>query len=447
MPGWRCCAGRMPPCGTMAGMPFDGASVLDELAWRGLIAHSTDLDALRAELVAGPVTLYCGFDPTAASLHVGHLAQTLTIRRFQLAGHRPLALVGGATGLIGDPKPTSERTLNATDVVAAWSDRIRAQLEHFYDFEGPAAARMVNNHDWTASMSVIEFLRDIGKHFSVNRMLDREAVARRLADQGISFTEFSYVLLQSMDYLQLFRRYGCRLQTGGSDQFGNIVAGVDLIRRMEGASVHALTTPLMTKADGTKFGKTEGGAVWLDPELTSPYAFYQFWLNTDDRDVSFFLRIFSFRGREEIEALDAELAQRPGARAAQRALAQELTQMVHGRDALAAVEAASRALFGSGDLREVSGPVLTAALRETQYAELKVPVGATVSAVDLLVAGGLVASKGAARRTIAEGGAYVNNKRVSDDSAQFGVPDVLANGWFVVRRGRRAMAGVRLVES
>jgi tyrosyl-tRNA synthetase len=424
---------------------FDGASVLDELAWRGLIAHSTDLDAMRSELAAGPVTLYCGFDPTAASLHVGHLAQTLTVRRFQLAGHLPLALVGGATGMIGDPKPTSERALNAADVVAAWSDGIRAQLERFFDFEGPAAARMVNNHDWTAPMSVIEFLRDIGKHFSVNRMLDREAVARRLADQGISFTEFSYVLLQSMDYLELYRRYGCRLQTGGSDQFGNIVAGVDLVRRVEGAAVHALTTPLMTKADGTKFGKTEGGAVWLDAQLTSPYAFYQFWLNTDDRDVPGHMRMFSFRSREEIEALDVEVAQRPAARAAQRALAQELTDLVHGSQALASVEQASGALFGSGDLRAVPADVLDAALRETEFGQLAVSPGVTVTAVDLLVAAGVSGSRGAARRTIAEGGASVNNVRVTDESESFGAGDALAGGWFVVRRGRRTIAGVRLV--
>jgi tyrosyl-tRNA synthetase len=347
--------------------------------------------------------------------------------------------------MIGDPKPTSERALNAAEVVAAWSDGIRRQLERFFDFEGPAAARMVNNHDWTAPMSVIEFLRDIGKHFSVNRMLDREAVARRLADQGISFTEFSYVLLQSMDYLELFRRYGCRLQTGGSDQFGNIVAGVDLVRRVEGASVHALTTPLMTKADGTKFGKTEGGAVWLDPELTSPYAFYQFWLNTDDRDVSGNLRMFSFRTREEIEALDVEVAERPAARAGQRALAQELTEMVHGAQALAAVEAASRALFGSGELREVPGATLDAALRETEFGEVIVPAGSSVGAIDLLVAAGLAASKGAARRTIAEGGASVNNVRIADESAAFTHDDALAGGWLVVRRGRRAVAGVRVV--
>ncbi len=422
-----------------------GDSVLDELQWRGLLAHTTDLDSLRAELAAGPITLYCGFDPTAASLHVGHLAQTLTVRRFQLAGHLPLALVGGATGMIGDPKPTSERTLNDADVVADWSDGIRRQLERFFDFDGPAAARMVNNHDWTAPMSVIEFLRDIGKHFSVNRMLDREAVARRLADQGISYTEFSYVLLQSMDYLELFRRYGCRLQTGGSDQFGNIVAGVDLVRRVEGAAVHALTTPLMTKADGTKFGKTEGGAVWLDPELTSPYAFYQFWLNTDDRDVPGYLRMFSFRSREEIEALDAEIASRPAARVAQRALAAELTEMVHGGPALAAVEAAARALFGSGNLHEVPAETLDAALRETDFGQVHVPAGTRVGAVDLLVAAHLAPSKGAARRTIAEGGASVNNVRVSDEAQAFASEDTLAGGWLVVRRGRRAVSGVRLV--
>ncbi len=424
---------------------LDGAAVIDDLEWRGLIASSTDVDALRAALAEGPITLYCGFDPTAASLHVGHLAQTLTVRRFQLAGHLPLALVGGATGMIGDPKPTAERSLNEAEVVASWSEGIRGQLERFFDFDGPAAARMVNNHEWTAPLTVIEFLRDIGKHFSVNRMLDREAVARRLADQGISYTEFSYVLLQSMDYLELFRRYGCTLQTGGSDQFGNIVAGVDLIRRVEGASVHALTTPLMTKADGTKFGKTEGGAVWLDPTLTSPYAFYQFWLNTDDRDVPGFLRMFSFRSRAQIEALDEQVATRPAARAAQRALAQELTELVHGPEALAAVEAASRALFGSGDLGDVPAQTLDAALRETPFGELVVAEGEPVAAIDLLVASGLASSRGAARRTIAEGGASVNNVRIGADTATYSQSDGLAGCWLVVRRGKRSVAGVRLV--
>ncbi len=442
----------LPPTGQPAADPhaipagWEGAAVIDDLEWRGLIASSTDVPAMRAALAAGPVTLYCGFDPTAASLHVGHLAQTLTVRRFQLAGHLPLALVGGATGMIGDPKPNAERVLNQAEVVAAWSDGIRRQLQRFFDFEGPAAARMVNNHDWTAPMSVIEFLRDIGKHFSVNRMLDREAVARRLADQGISFTEFSYVLLQSMDYLELFRRYGCTLQTGGSDQFGNIVAGVDLIRRVEGASVHGLTTPLMTKADGTKFGKTEGGAVWLDPTMTSPYAFYQFWLNTDDRDVAGFLRMFSFRTRAEIEALDEEVATRPAARAGQRALAQELTEMVHGADALAAVEAASRALFGAGDLREVPDETLDAALRETEFGELTLDQdGPYPSAIDVLVASGLASSRGAARRTIAEGGASVNNVRIADETATYSAADSVAGSWLVVRRGKRSVAGVRLV--
>ena len=303
---------------------------------------------------------------------------------------------------------------------------------------------MVDNYSWTSGMTVIEFLRDVGKHFSVNRMLDREAVARRLADQGISFTEFSYVLLQSQDYLELFRRHGCRLQTGGSDQFGNIVAGVDLIRRVEGASVHALTTPLMTKADGTKFGKTESGAVWLDPDLTSPYAFYQFWLNTDDRDITGFLRMFSFRSREEIEALDAEVAQHPAGRAAQRALAQELTAMVHGDEALRAVEAASRALFGSGDLGAVPTATLAAALRETAYAEVPAEPDGT-PLVDLLVAASLAPSKAAARRTIAEGGAYVNNERIRDEAARVGRDQALGEGWVVLRRGRRTVSGVRLL--
>lgn len=424
---------------------FSGASVLDDLLWRDMVASSTDLDALRRELDDGPVTVYIGFDPTAASLHIGHLAQTLTLRRFQLAGHRPIALVGGATGLIGDPRPTAERHLNDADVVAGWGQGIRAQLERFFDFDGPAAATVVNNYDWTANLSAIDFLRDIGKHFSVNRMLDRDAVARRLANQGISYTEFSYVLLQSLDYLELFRRYGCRLQVGGSDQFGNIVAGADLIRRVAGASVHALTTPLLTKADGGKFGKTETGTVWLDPTLTSPYAFYQYWLNCDDRDVMGCLRMFSFKPHEAIEELADMLANRPEARAPQRALAAELTELVHGRDALSAVEAASMALFGSGDLRAVDQETLTAALTQAHYAEIALSPATT--AVDLLVETGLVASRGAARRTIKEGGAYVNNERVTDEAAPIARDSMLAGGWLVVRRGRKTMAGVRVLAS
>jgi tyrosyl-tRNA synthetase len=422
---------------------FSGASVLDDLLWRGMVASSTDLADLRRELQAGPVTVYVGFDPTAASLHIGHLAQTLTLRRFQLAGHRPIALVGGATGLIGDPRPTAERTMNAADVVAGWGADIRAQLERFFDFDGPAAARVVNNYDWTAQLSAIDFLRDIGKHFSVNRMLDREAVARRLANQGISYTEFSYVLLQSLDYLQLYRRHDCRLQVGGSDQFGNIVAGVDLIRRVEGATVHALTTPLLTKADGGKFGKTESGSIWLDPELTSPYAFYQHWRNCDDRDVMACLRMFSFKPREELEALSEQVNSRPEARVAQQALAAELTELVHGSAALESVEAASAALFGSGELRTVDAATLTAALTEAKYAQ--VILGPETTAVDLLVATGLAGSRGAARRTIKEGGAYLNNQRVRDEADPIDPNLVLAGGWLVLRRGRRTMAGVRVV--
>lgn len=414
-------------------------ALIDDLSWRGLIAQSTDLEALSAELDAGPITMYVGFDPTAPSLHLGNLLQILTMRRFQLAGHLPLALVGGATGLIGDPKMTGERTLNSQEVVETWASGLRKQLESFYDFEGPAAARIVNNFDWTNGVDVITFLRDIGKHFSVNRMLDREAVAARLAAGGISFTEFSYQILQSYDYLELFRRYGCHLQTGGSDQWGNITAGVDLVRRVEAHGVHALTTPLVTKADGTKFGKTESGTIWLDATMTSPYAFYQFWLNADDRDVSHLLRYFSFASHEEIERLEALTVSEPAQRAAQRALAVELTTMVHGVAACEAVEAASRALFGHGDLQSVPSDVLGAALRETPYAEIA--PGELPSVVDLFVAAGLAQGKGAARRTIAEGGAYVNNVRVTDEEAHVSSADLIDGQFMVLRRGRKTVAG------
>ena len=424
------------------------STIIDELTWRGLIAQSTDLDALRAATDAGPITLYCGFDPTAPSLHLGNLVQILTVRRFQQHGHRPLALVGGATGLIGDPKETGERTLNPREVVEGWVDRIREQLERFYDFDGPNAAVAVNNLEWTEGISVLEFLRDIGKHFSVNRMLDREAVAARLAAGGISYTEFSYQLLQSYDFVELFRRYGCTLQTGGSDQWGNITAGVDLIRRMEGQSAHALTTPLMTKADGTKFGKTESGTVWLDPELTSPYAFFQFWLNADDRDVPQFLRTFSFRTQEEIDALLAALVERPQAREAQRALATELTALVHGEAERDAAEAAGRALFGQGDLGDLPAATLAAALTEAPNVEI--PAAEVVDGLlppfdDLFARVGLVASKSAARRTIEEGGAYANNVRVVDPAAQIRVSDLHHGEWLVLRRGKKAFAGVRVL--
>ena len=422
--------------------------IIDELLWREQIAQSTDLGALHAALSAGPMTLYCGFDPTAPSLHLGNLAQILTVRRFQQAGHRPLALVGGATGLIGDPKSTGERTLNSQEVVQDWVGRIRAQLERYYEFEGPNAAIVVNNYDWTQSMSVLEFLRDIGKHFSVNRMLDREAVAARLAKDGISYTEFSYQLLQSFDYLELFRRYGCVLQTGGSDQWGNITAGVDLIRRTEQTSVHALTTPLLTKADGTKFGKTESGTIWLDPHLTSPYDFFQFWLNADDRDVANLLHTFSFKAREEIDALISATVERPHERAAQRALAEELTDLVHGHQERMSAEAAGRALFGHGDLSALPQATLASALREAAMADVRaseVIDGCLPTIDELLTRCGLVTSKSAARRTIAEGGAYANNERITDENWRPTTENLLHGQWLVLRRGKRSVGGIQLL--
>ncbi|MGS2587176.1 tyrosine--tRNA ligase [Streptomyces hebeiensis] len=416
--------------------------IVDELKWRGLFAQSTDEDALRKALADGPVTFYCGFDPTAASLHVGHLVQVLTVRRLQQAGHRPLALVGGATGQIGDPRPTAERTLNDPETVAGWVRRLRSQIEPFLDFEGPNAATMVNNLDWTAGMSAIEFLRDIGKHFRVNKMLTKDSIARRLeSDEGISYTEFSYQLLQSMDFLELYRRYGCVLQQGGSDQWGNLTAGLDLIHRLEpDATVHALATPLMTKADGTKFGKTESGAVWLDPEMTTPYAFYQFWLNVDDRDVSSYSRILSFKSRTELEELERLTAERPQARAAQRALAEELTTLVHGADQCAAVVAASRALFGQGELTGLDEATLSAALSEVPHAR----VAELGPVADLFTEAGLAPSKSAARRTVKEGGAYVNNVKVADAEAVPEAGELLHGRWLLLRRGKKNLAAIEV---
>ena len=421
-------------------------AVIDDLVWRGLVADSTDLEALRAAASAGPLTLYCGFDPTAPSLHFGNLLQILTVRRFQLAGHRPLALVGGATGLIGDPKESGERTLNDVEVVGEWVARIRAQLERFFDFDGVEnAAVMVNNYDWTQGLSTLEFLRDVGKHFSVNRMLDREAVAARLAGAGISYTEFSYQLLQSYDYLQLHRQYGCTLQTGGSDQWGNIVAGVDLVRRVTGARVHALTTPLVTKADGTKFGKTETGTVWLDPGLMSPYAFFQFWLATDDDLAGPLLRMFSFRPHAEIEVLEQSLRERPQAREVQRALAEELTDLVHGAQERERVEAAARALFGRGEVGDLDAATLDAALAEAPHAVVPAAEWAEgLGVADALARAGLVTSKGAGRRAIAEGGAYVGNVRVTDEAAVLTDADLLHGRWVLLRRGRRHIGGIRV---
>ncbi|WP_031070502.1 tyrosine--tRNA ligase [Streptomyces sp. NRRL WC-3742] len=415
--------------------------IVDELRWRGLIALSTDEDALRKAFADGPVTFYCGFDPTAPSLHLGNLVQILTMRRIQQAGNLPLGLVGGATGLIGDPKPTAERVLNDPETVAGWVERLRGQISRFLEFEGPYAARMVNNLDWTSGMSAISLLRDVGKYFRVNNMIAKEAVARRLnSDAGISYTEFSYQILQGMDYLELNRRYGCTLQTGGSDQWGNLTAGTDLIRKADGKGVHALATPLIVKADGTKFGKTESGTVWLDPELTTPYAFYQFWLNADDRDVSNFLRIFSFRSKEEIEELERETAERPAARLAQRALAEELTTLVHGADQYERAVAASKALFGQGELSDLEAPTLAAALAEVPKAE----VTELQPVVDLLVAVGLAPSRSAARRTIKEGGAYLNNVKVTDEEAVPTEADLLHGRWLVLRRGKRNLAAAEL---
>ncbi|MCX4727392.1 tyrosine--tRNA ligase [Streptomyces sp. NBC_01306] len=416
--------------------------IVDELKWRGLFALSTDEDALRKTLADGPVTFYCGFDPTAASLHVGHLVQVLTVRRLQQAGHRPLALVGGATGQIGDPRPTAERTLNDPETIANWVGRLRSQIEPFLSFEGENAAVMVNNLDWTAGLSAIEFLRDIGKHFRVNKMLTKESVARRLeSEQGISYTEFSYQLLQGMDFLELYRRYGCTLQQGGSDQWGNLTAGIDLIHRLEpDAPVHALGTPLMVKADGTKFGKSESGAVWLDAEMTTPYAFYQFWLNVDDRDVSTYNRILSFKSRAELEELEQLTEERPQARAAQRSLAEELTTLVHGADQCAAVVAASRALFGQGELTELDEATLSAALSELPHTE----VDGLLPVVELLADTGLVPSRSAARRAVKEGGAYVNNVKVTGEDAVPAAGDLLHGRWLVLRRGKKSLAAVEV---
>ncbi len=417
--------------------------ILDDLGARGMIADSTDPAALRELLDAGPVSLYCGFDPTAPSLHLGNLVQLLTLRRFQMAGHRPVGLVGGATGLIGDPKDTGERRMNPADQVAAWTAGIRAQVERFLDFSGPNAAVIVNNFDWTRELSAIEFLRDVGKHFSVNRMLDREAVRARLAGPGISYTEFSYQLLQAHDYLRLHRTHGVRLQTGGSDQWGNLTAGVDLIRRVTGEHVHALTTTLLTKADGTKFGKTESGTVWLDPALTSPYAFYQFWINSDDRDLPALLNAFSMQPAEQRQELLAASQAEPHRRLGQRALADELTTLVHGRQQTDSVVSASVALFGGGELAGLDALTLEGALRETPNAEAGLASLPDTSLADLLIRVGLVDSKTAARRAAKEGGIYVNNSRTPDADAPLTEAELLAGGWVVLRRGRRSVAGVR----
>lgn len=414
--------------------------ILAELEWRAITSQYTP--ELPGDLAAGPVTVYCGFDPTAPSLHMGNLAQIVTLARFQRWGHTPIALVGGATGLIGDPSgKNAERTLNTVDTVREWVDKLRGQLEPYFDFSGSNACIMADNFEWTHSMDVLSFLRDIGKHFSVNRMLDKESVSARLNGAGISYTEFSYQVLQSLDFLELYRRHGCRLQIGGSDQWGNITAGTDLVRRVTGSTVNGLTTHLVTKADGTKFGKTESGTVWLDPAMTSPYAFFQFWVNADDRDVMQLVRTFTFRTAEEVAELQAATDERPQAREAQRALARDVTTLVHGAHHAAQAEAAARALFGQGDLRDLDAATLDAAMTEAPHTG--VPAGVYPSVVELLVACGLVASNGAGRRAINEGGVSVNNVRVESEEHVVTDDDFLHGRWLVLRRGKRTFGGVR----
>jgi tyrosyl-tRNA synthetase len=412
--------------------------LLDDLEWRGLLAHSTDLDALREALTAGSVRYYVGFDPTAPSLHMGNLVQIVTAMRLQRAGHTPYVLVGGATGMIGDPKESGERVLNSTETVKDWVERVRRQIEPFLSFEGDNAATMVNNLDWTENLSTIDFLRDIGKHFPVNRMLARDVVRTRL-EAGISYTEFSYVLLQSLDFLNLYREHGVVLQFGGSDQWGNLTGGVELIRRADGGHAHAFATPLITKADGTKYGKTEGGALWLDPEMMSPYAFYQFWLNQGDAEVGGLLRVFTFLSRDEIEALEAEHAEKPFLRAAQRRLAAEVTTLVHGADLTRRIEEASAALFSGEPLDGVDAEVLVHAL-ETARPLVAGAAGKTLT--DLFVESGLVQSRGEARRAFAEGGAYVNNERADDPDYVPTEADFLDGRVLVLRRGKKSFAGV-----
>lgn len=419
--------------------------ILDELSWRGLIAQSTDLDALRKDLDAGPLTLYGGFDPTASSLHAGNLVQLLTLARFQRAGHRPVVLAGGATGQIGDPRDLGERTLVGREVIEERLGPINAQLEKFVTFDGsPTGAVLENNLNWFQDVSALDFLRDVGKHFSINVMLARETVKRRLAADGMSYTEFSYLLLQSYDYLRLFRKYGTRLQIGGSDQWGNIVGGVDYIRKVDGAAVHALTTPLVTDSEGRKFGKsTGGGNLWLDPGMTSPYAWFQFFVNVADVLVGQYLRMFTFLSREEIEELERLTAEKPQLRAGQRRLAEELTTIVHGAEQTGQVVAASQALFGRGELEQLDSATLDAAMAEVSTGEVRLTDRPTM--VDLLLAAGLVDSRGAARRTVKEGGAYVNNMKIADEDWQPEADTTLGRGWLVVRRGKRNVAGVRLL--
>ena len=416
------------------------SNILDELSWRGLVAQSTDIDALRTELDT-PTTAYVGFDPTGPSLHAGHLVPLLMLARLQRAGHTPILLAGGATGMIGDPRDVGERSMISEETAAENVERIRKQLASFVSFEGENAAIMANNMDWTGSMSVVDFLRDVGKNFSLNTMLSRDTVKRRLESDGISYTEFSYMLLQANDFVQLRRNHDCRLQIGGSDQWGNIVSGVDLNRRVDGEVVHGLTVPLVTDSEGRKFGKsTGGGKLWLDPEMTSPYSWYQYFLNAADADVIRYLRWFTFLGQEELDRLAVEVEERPFKREAQRTLAREMTTLVHGEDAVAKVEKAAEALFGKAELAELDEQTLASALSETEVAA----VAAEATILDLLVGAGLEKTKGAARRTVGEGGAYVNNERISEIDWTPSAEDLLHGSWLVLRKGKKRFAGARV---
>lgn len=415
--------------------------ILDELQWRGLVAQTTDESALRRALEDGPITAYCGFDPTAPSLHFGNLVQLVVLRHLQRAGHRVICLVGGSTGLIGDPRPTAERVLKTKEQTAEWVANIRRQVEPFLESGGDNSAVFVDNLDWTAPMSALDFLRDVGKHFRVNQMVRKEAIAARLnSDEGISYTEFSYQLLQALDYLQLYRDHGCTLQTGGNDQWGNLTAGADLIHRVEGESVHLLTTPLLTDSSGEKFGKSEGNAIWLSPQMTSPYAFYQYLLNVEDASVVTLLKVLTDRTREEVAELERQVVQEPFRRAAQRTLAADVTTLVHGAEATAAVQAASEALFGRGDVRSLDARTLRDATAELPGG----PVEVGMSVVDALVAVGLVDSRNAARRAIGEGGASVNGEKVLDDARVLHPDDLLHGEVVVLRRGRKALAAGRV---
>ncbi|QPK93682.1 tyrosine--tRNA ligase [Actinomyces sp. zg-332] len=415
--------------------------LLEELKWRGLVAQHTDIDELSKLLNEGSITFYCGFDPTAASLHHGHLVQLVLMKHLQNAGHKPIALVGGGTGLIGDPRMSGERTLNPSEIVSQWAEKLREQIGKFLSFDGDNAVRMVNNYEWISELSAINLLRDLGKHFRLGTMLAKDNVARRLkSEEGISYTEFSYQILQGNDYLELFKRYNCVLQTGGNDQWGNLVSGMDLIRKTEGKSVHVLTTPLITKSDGTKFGKSEGGAIWLNPELLSPYAFYQFWMGAEDSDVVNFLKVFTFVDRDTIAQMEEEVSQRPHLRAAQKLLAKEVTTMVHGKEECDEVINASTALWGSGDLKGINPQTLISATE--QLPKGKCSIGANM--VDMLVETGLEKGRSAARRTIASGGAYLNNEKVTDEDYTLTEDDLLGGQIALIRKGKRNLAVVEI---